>query len=95
MAENKTKMKNLLMAQQEELGGVLQKLEGLGSIELNAGRELGNMIKNDLEFSDSHTLVELKKKSTSVALSLRNLATAVKSAKEALRLTEEALNKIK
>lgn len=82
--ENKQKLKALLLAEQDDL----QKVLSLTIPDFDAGRQLGNLIKGDEDFSDSQTLLNVKKYGTSVANYLKGAQT---SAKHALRAVDDAL----
>lgn len=81
--ENKRKIQDLLLEEQVDL----QAVASLVIPDFEAGKVLGNLIKNDLELSDSQTFLNVKKQGTSVALSLRQ---AQASAKKALASIDEA-----
>lgn len=82
--ENKRKIQDLLLAEQADLQAVVS----LVIPDFEAGKTLGNLIKNDPELSDSQTFLNVKKQGTSVSLALRQ---AQASAKKALVSVDEAL----
>jgi hypothetical protein len=85
--ENKQKLKKLLLAEQEDLQGIVNMVLP----DFSAGRDLGNLIKNDADLSDSQCFLGVKRYGTNVANYLKSAQT---SAKKALTAVEEALLRV-
>lgn len=84
---NQTQLKKLLLAEQE----IMTQIASIELPDFTQGKELGNLIKSDENFSDSVTYTTIKRHGTLAADYLKR---ATGSAKKVLPALDEALARL-